>query len=278
MNPVILSKYTSVILGLMVAWASALVVSQTLTPATQVPLPILNVPEVQVSISTQPTLQAVTLFGQKPVQAMPEPKVLPQPELTPDSIEVTRLNLRLIGLIKNPTRSIAMIEQGGNTLVLAEGESVSSQVKVERIERQYVVLNNRGKFESLYLQGVDPKNMGSVASATSAMLSQADKAKLTDIQQGLRTAPLSINRYVRFKTMTRNGQVVGLQVWPRRERKVFEALGFQAGDQVLAVNGQEVATLIKSPKSWQTLLTATQFELQILRKGQSQTLSVSLDN
>jgi general secretion pathway protein C len=270
-------KYSQILLTLAFVWFLGSLTAVLFNQDLRVQQPSLSF-EPAKSLNIPPVNNdSITLFGELPKTiAVKTPKSEIKQVTESTTIQPTKLNVKLIGLIQNQIGSVALIEKGRETLVLKVGEALQSGVLLKQVLETHVVIDNRGRFESLYLAGMDFKALESSASAPIHTLNAADKEKVLDLQQKLKTSPLSMNRYVRFKSITEGGKVVALKIWPRAERKVFEALGFRTGDIIHAIDGQPISVLMKSPKSWQSLLKKTQFSLELERSGSRQTLNVSL--
>lgn len=263
-------------IGLLLAavWVLGKVINQMLQPPLEIVQPLL---QKQDSISSTANLTPAKpsyLFGRpqaQPIVAKPEPVAENLEE-----IQDTKLNIKLTGILYTPEDSVAVIEENNKTFVLRTGEELRSDIVIEQIEPNFVVLNNRGKLEKLALQESELPVATRSAKTSIPEVNQADKEKLEKIRNDVRKTPLAMNRYVRFRNLMRDGKMYAIQVWPRRERALFESLGFKNGDKILAVDGVAISEMQQNPQQLQQLMQKTQFSLQIERSGQIQNLSVSL--
>lgn len=210
----------------------------------------------------------VYLFGTK-TATVEKPIVKQQSEL-----KQSKLNLKLLGILMAPSMSVAIINKSGQSNSYALGEEIQRNVVLKEVHADYVILSNRGLLEKLEM--LKAENLFSSNNDTQE-LSQVQVAKLSKVKETALKNPVSIMRYVRFQNMVRNGKIESVKVWPRQEKEIFNALGFNAGDELLSVNGQAIDKLAKSPTLWQGLLKQSQFELTIKRKGQEMPLSVELE-
>lgn len=188
----------------------------------------------------------------------------------------TRLRLTLKGIIVTPKKQVALIDSGANTLVLMVGDQVSSQVKVNAIYSNYVVVDNKGVLEKLVLPEVEVRGIPSNNSKATGALTSDQSKKLETLREKLKASPLTINRYVRVRPITKDGKVETLQLWPRTEKAVFEALGFRAGDRLMAVNGQSITELAADMSKWQSMMGLSQLQFTVNRNGGQQTIDVNL--
>lgn len=260
----------TLVLLLMSVWGVGSLIAIWLEPPAKVLQPSLQKVSDGSSVELMPQKPSF-LFGQPETHESKGKAEL----LNQDEIKQTRLNVKLTGVIYTPQSSVAVIESGRETFVLKEGEALRQGVTVEQVQPDFVVLNNRGGLERLMLEESELPGR-SVESKGNASLNLAQSADLQKIRDEVRKSPLALNRYVRFRMLKGNGQVNAIQVWPRRERQLFESLGFKNGDKILQVDGVAVSTLAGDPQQMQKLLQKSRFDLQIERSGQQQSLSVVL--
>ncbi len=235
-------------------------------------LPLLEKESVPES-SLLPRLQG-TLFG-KPTKVSTDEVAKPIPVVEQDDLKKTRLKLTLKGTLVTPDRQVAIIQKGRETLVLAIGEEIEQNVKVHNVFGSFVVIDNKGVMEKLALPEMQ-MHAKSFPSAPSKGLTQTQKHKLDSLRQKLRSSPLAINRYVRVRTIQKGGKIQSLQLWPRSEKAIFEALGFRAGDRLTAVNGQSVTELASDMSKWQSMMKLSQAQFTVKRNGSLQTIDVNL--
>lgn len=219
--------------------------------------------------------QRLFLFGRPPQEV--QTKATAEPEMQP-SVQKTRLNLKLIGLVNLGSRGVALIQKGGQTLVLVPGETIQPGVKLLKLLPNQVIIEHNGRQERLMLQGAEEKvePQGRSASDPRAAVS-VDQQKLNHIVQRLRHSPMAISQYLRFQPLRRNNQWVGVQIWPKTEPKLFRALGFKPGDIIRQVDGRTIQQMSEQPQLWQKFTQQSQFELLIDRQGSTQVLSIDLN-
>lgn len=191
-----------------------------------------------------------------------------------NEIKTSKLNLRLLGVMITPSISVAIIDKSGKSNSFALGEEVQKGVILEEVYPQYVIVNNRGLFERLEMSQVE--NVFSAEPGKEILLTPEETKKLVQVKAQALENPVSIMRYVRFQNVMSNGKINAIKLWPRQEKQIFSALGFQAGDQLESIGGRSIDTLSKSPDLWQKLLKQNQFELMIKRNGQQIPLLIEL--
>jgi len=109
-------------------------------------------------------------------------------------------------------------------------------------------------------------------------LDGSQSAQLNAIGKELKSAPMSIAKYIRFQPLNKKGQWVGVQIWPKGDDStLFKALGFQTGDVLKQVNGKNIDQMAKNPKLWQSFLAGNNFDLVVERNGSEVPINVQFD-
>jgi len=271
-------KTTNFVLAFAFVWLLSLLVSQFFSKefnSFSLSLPSLSYNDTEQS---QEISLIGKLFGEVP--AKPKETLVTSPKsemIDPDALADTRLNLKLNGVITSPQKNIAIIDRANQTLVLTENDELSPRVFVKEIYEQYVVINNKGALEKLALPGVKSLGGSKVAKPVTGLLSQADKDKLLKVREQIQKSPLMISRYIRVRTIQKNGKLHALQLWPRKDREIFEALGFRSGDRLVSVNGRSIQDLSENQQDWQKLMKLSNAQLTVERNGSQQTISINLN-
>lgn len=195
-----------------------------------------------------------------------------------DNMPLTRLNLKLIGLVNLGSKGVALIQSSQATYVVSKGEEFLNDLQLQDIGERYVILKNRGQLEKLLLED-NAQDMVSTSTKTtrSGSVSAIQQKQLKNIGAQLKQSPLILSQLLSFKIIERNGGWQGIQVWPKSDKTLFKALGFQAGDVVTHINGKSIKEIVQNQASWKRLTTLTKFELVVKRKNETKTLQVTLD-
>lgn len=239
-------------------------------------------------------IQGLKLFGDAAgeaavVEAPSEQVALPGIE---DQAVTTSLNLKLQGLISstNQDEARAVIADGNSQALYSIGEKLpqGNNVKLAKILPQRVILDNNGRYESLWLYSEEDFK-GSAAYANyrdntpEPMDEQGYEPPAQQVSEPVTATvrpeqiPRSINDVVRFSVYREDGQMVGYRVRPGRERELFDQVGLQTNDVVTSVNGIAVDDPRQVRAIYQELKTATSAQLEVKRDGQSIPISISLD-
>lgn len=224
-------------------------------------------------------VQALNLFGDynaRPVATAPVAVVEPRRKLTD-------LNLDLQGVIASddPSRSWAIIGTSNTQQLYRIGEGIAgvSGVKLAEIHDFKVVLNNNGSMEELWLYGEDGSEVAVSAPGYSPPAAEpsAPVQTATVRPEQLQQAR-NIGDVVRFMVATENGRMIGYKVRPGRKRELFDQVGLQTDDIVVSVNGIEVNEPQKVREVYQALKTATEANLQVMRDGSTQSITITMSS
>ncbi len=247
-------------------------------------------------------LKALTPFGAAPVVVA---DAQPQPEAT-NTIENeasdTQLNLTLRGVIASSDESAAraVITAGDKADVYAIGDKlpVGNNVTLAKVLELRVILNNGGRYESLWLFKDDPKAPKLGASYTpppsSDMRTAGHSRKVfqpspREAVQPVGPAPApetdphmaemgkTLADVVAMSIYREDGQVVGYKIRPGRNAEMFNSLGLQTDDIVTAVNGVPLTSPGKIMEIYKNMSNATSANLEIRRSGSVINLDVVLN-
>jgi type II secretion system protein C len=218
-----------------------------------------------------------------------------------EKVEESTLRVRLIGTAaaSDPRRSIAVIQEEGaqKTLVIRPDQPLSQPgVRVVRVERKRVVVDNRGRLEEILFEengapgasssvGATRSNGSRVPAARAAPRAPVPRAagpsRPRDLGQRAQEVapqppaaarPESPERATSILTQARivpryaeGGRMSGLEVTSIRSGSVLAAAGFQEGDLVVAVNGVELSDAAEGLKTLRDAGAAERFAVDVER-------------
>jgi general secretion pathway protein C len=226
-------------------------------------------------------------------------------EASPAPLPATPLNLRLVGIFfmeRGGDRALALIaESNGPERGYRIGESLPGGARLQRIQRDHVVVFRGGREEILKL----PK-LGETA-PTNAPMAPSDTPEPTvepavepGAEPGAEPAASSEPRVIdasavasrlRGEVMTRpraledvafaspyvqNGQFVGFRLRPGRDQQIFQQLGLNGGDVLTEINGSRLNSPAQGLTLLQEVLSADQINVRVLRGGAEIPLTFSL--
>jgi len=183
----------------------------------------------------------------------------------------TRLNLVLKGVLATTPMEYgsAIISMGknGKEETYAPGDKVSSAT-VKEIYADRVILERAGKLETLRMPKDDNSSL-ITSSPGAAQISKASTpgAVLSDIRSQILKNPTSFGKYAIPIPYNENGRLRGYRLQPQGDRALFDKVGLDPNDVIVAVNGVELNNPTKGLKALRALQRAKSIDLTVLRNG-----------
>ncbi|MBS0377607.1 MAG: type II secretion system protein GspC [Proteobacteria bacterium] len=189
----------------------------------------------------------------------------------------TSMALVLTGIIAgaDPQSGLAIVGPTPQaTKVYAVGDTIAGGPKLHSVYSDRVVIDRDGQLESLAL----PRQAGpGVAPPPSAALLQgAENPALERMRRMISEQPGLIGDVMRPQPVMEHGHMNGFRVYPGRDRAAFARLGLRPGDQVTAINGTPLDDRDRSQQILQTLTSAAEAHVTVIRGGQTQDLVLNL--
>ena len=230
-------------------------------------------------------LQALNIFGDRAAEATS------MSQAAMDAPETT-LNVRLVGLVASdrPELSAAIIEQGGTQQTYIIGERIAnSRASVEQIFPDRVLLDNAGRREILYIEGLDaaeaqlrmrPTNpvtpSGSSDSTQRIHVEVPNNPDVAQAVAGVRDDPSTILEIINISPLREGQRWIGYRLLPRESTELFAALGFQAGDVAVAINGFDLTDAGQALAAVNELEDATRAIIQVRRNNELVDLEIQI--
>ena len=149
---------------------------------------------------------------------------------------------------------------------------------LHKIYEKYVVLSRNGRYESLRFDESDSsKNTFNSHPQSNEVSQETPSQLLGQFQQQLRTKPESLMRLVRIYPVKESESFIGYRLKPGHDKNIMSQFGLESGDIVTAVNDVTLDSPLKGLGLIQQLATADRIDLQVLRDGQSLSLSFAID-
>lgn len=230
------------------------------------------------------------LFG-KVEQAKPKLK----PIATVETVPETRLNLKLSGVFasKNPKIARAIIaDSTGREDSYAIGDEIPGGAKLHQIMSDQVILEYRGRYETLKLpivsvstadRGASRKRpparprRSSRAATTQLPTTGETSALLKQYRDALMNDPQKVMGLIRAQPYQKDGKLYGYRIRPGKDRQLLRKFGLRSGDVVTVVNGIPMNNPIKALEVLRDLSTATQVTVEVERNGSPQTFTFAID-
>jgi general secretion pathway protein C len=185
----------------------------------------------------------------------------------------TRLNLVLRGSIAgiSAADSSAIIAAGDQQWVYGVGDELqftTPGVILDSVHPQYVVLNNNGRLESLWMYEPQPAISAPVARVRGAQDAASPAREVTAARS---------NERVQIRVYRENGEIRGLQIRDDSDPGLLAAAGLQAGDIITAVDGVAVNQTNDLSALTRDLESRDKVSLELLRNNSMMTVTVSRD-
>ena len=238
------------------------------------------------------TLQASHLFGEAGVVAQ-QAAEKPVDDGIEHNASKTKLDLLLEGIVHTPNaeNSIAVIVYQGKQDQYYVGDKlpVGGSVSLAKVLIDHVILDNKGKYESLWLYDDEKQRALKKSSQEQPVRSQVSKGIITDKRNDRKTTALAANyrnklyenpsslaQAVKISPAHQDGEIFGYRVSPGTDRQQFSQLGFKSNDIVTAVNDIELDAPSKALEVYKLMRSAKEAKFTIRRNDKSIDVVVSL--
>lgn len=213
-------------------------------------------------------------------------------------IPVTPLNLRLVGVFfaeRGGPQALALIADG-NSLERGYrlGDGLPGGARLERIERDQVIVSRNGRQEVLKLPKLEDAQRPAVAPASppEPVLASLPEAEATAfsapqvidasaiagrLRGEVASRPQALEDIAFASPYVQNGQFVGFRLRPGRDRQLFQQLGLNGGDVLTEINGTRLNSPAQGLAILQELMSASRIEVRVLRNGAEVLLTFTLD-
>ncbi|MFT5879953.1 MAG: general secretion pathway protein C [Moritella sp.] len=217
-------------------------------------------------------LRRLYLFGKQQTE-----KSRPIPVQNVDAPK-TRLRLTLAGIVvsSEPDLALAIIENKGSQDTYGIDEEIgSTQATLKRVLQDRVLIEYRGKLETLMLDG-ESFTSGGPENRPRATQSGIEKTDLTHLRRDLLENPASITDYVRISPVRKDGKLSGYRVNPGKKRALFKEVGLQPNDLAVSLNGYDLTDTRQAMEIAKQLKDLTDMSLTVERNGQLHSIYLSL--
>lgn len=232
-------------------------------------------------------LQQLNLFGEvdKQVEIAAPQEVTDAPE--------TKLNLVLSGVVSSntPKDGVAIIENRGKQATYGVGEKIDgTNAFLDQVQFDRVIIKNGVRFETLMLDGLDLKEANRQRQArvqnrpkvtqprqnTGPTNTQRLSREAVEATSKLRSQPANFLEFISVSPHTADGQLVGYQVKPGKDKTLFQSAGLKNGDVVTQINGLDLTDPQQMREAMQELQNAQTLELTLTRDGEYNTIFLEM--
>ncbi|MGP8033888.1 MAG: type II secretion system protein GspC [Steroidobacteraceae bacterium] len=183
--------------------------------------------------------------------------------------------LILTGIIagNDPQNGLAILGPTAQTAkVHAVGDVVAGGVKLHSVYSDRIIIDRNGQLESLAL----PRQVNGTAAAPSASALPTESPVVERMRKALTEQPGLIADLLRPQAVMDGDKVKGFRVYPGRNRLAFSRLGLRPGDEVVAINGTPLDDQDRGQAILNTLNTASEARVTIIRNNQQQDLTLNI--
>lgn len=182
----------------------------------------------------------------------------------------TRLNLVLKGVLAtNPMEygnAIIALGKNGKEDTYAPGDKVSSAT-VKEIYADRVILQRNGKLETLRMPKDKSAALISSSPVSKQVIASGPGAVLSNIRKQIIKNPTSFGKFAIPVPVKENGVVKGYRLQPQGDRSLFDAVGLDPSDVIVAINGIGLNNPANGLKALRALQRAKSVKLTVLRNG-----------
>ncbi|QMU60757.1 MAG: type II secretion system protein GspC [Gammaproteobacteria bacterium] len=212
----------------------------------------------------------------KPAPATSTKQVKDAPETT--------LNLKLLGVLAGgKDYGYAIISSGGNKIKhYGLGDDVPGGATLHAVFSDRVILERDIRMETLRLPRANAKgfNQKKTKKTTKAAIQQTKPAgnetnfeTVGQFRQEIMKNPVRLTEFINaIPENNEDGKFMGYKLTPSKNTDMFYQLGLEPGDVVVNINDIVLDAPNKGPKAMQTLSTATEIKMIVMRAGTEITL------
>lgn len=256
-----------VLLLLLIAWASARLFWQILTPQTSSnPVAITNTQGMLGGIPPDYASQVAqkSLFGKANVETT---TASDEPEDAPD----TRLNLKLVGVyaVDDPKKGYAIIANGARPeeLVLVDGK-MAGNIVLDSVYPDRVIISRAGKRETLRLPETKTTGISFTPANSRASANAGGTQNLGDFRKEVIQNPAKLAEFINAAPARENGKFVGYRITTLKQHPILTQIDIQSGDIISRINGVDISSPAQGMKALQKLSKENTVQLTLNRGGQ----------
>ena len=189
---------------------------------------------------------------------------------------VTQMPLVLAGVMAtpDPAKGFAFIGESAPAAKFKRvGDPVPGGATLHSVYLDRVMLDRGGRLEALLMPRA--ASFGAPPPAAAARPPGVPTRFAQGVQRMMESNPAAFSEIVRVQMRYDKGSLSGVAVFPGRNRQQFTRLGLQPNDLVTSVNGQPLTDQATARQIFDTISSADQVTLGIIRNGQPQQISVN---
>jgi general secretion pathway protein C len=186
-----------------------------------------------------------------------------------DAAADTTLNLTLQGVMSSADgelgRAVIFGQGGQQQFAIGEALPATGRVTLARVLPDRVIIDNNGRLETLWLY--DP-------AAPAAPVQPLDRGRDRADQPAAGAA--SLTEVIQVAAVHDNGRLLGYRVSPGANSALFQQLGFEAGDVIVAIDGNDLTDPQQALALYNTIRSASQARFDVRRGDRELSVDVAL--
>ncbi len=222
------------------------------------------------------------LFNTKEKEEKPKEEV----QEVQEELKETKLNLKLWGTVSGGSdKTYAVIEDTKKRKqnLYREGDMIQNAI-VKKILREQIILSVNDKDEILKMEEKKVSKSSAREKARSrdkpAVKKRASSKNIKIERSEIEEAISDVNnlmKQARIRPHFKNGKPDGLTLTRIKRKSVFTKLGLKSGDIIMGVDGKLIESVDDGLKFYDSLKTSSNVELQIKRRGRTQTINYEIE-
>lgn len=255
-------------------------------------------PVAEKSTPTNPVAsQAIGLNGLEKHWLVGEQKA-PQKVKTNEPIQVSRLAVKVQGILfsNQAERSVVMLSYRNKDLTLSSGDELETGILLVKIKQDALVFDRNGQLEQVLLdldktaqldQPLEEKPSKPASAASNELPSQVTEQRVgsrvleatfgPEFRQSLVQDPLQLMSYISISPSSKEGQLQGFVLQPGSKPELFKHFGLQAGDLLVAVDGDLVSDTSAMMDLHSRLATAEGLDIDLMRGDERLRIRIEME-
>jgi general secretion pathway protein C len=187
----------------------------------------------------------------------------------------TSMALVLTGVVAgdDPKSGVAILgPSAAAAKVYTIGASVPGGARLHSVYSDRVLLDRNGTVEALML----PRQFSGGTAPVAAALPVDPAGAFNRVQKVIQDHPNIIGDIMSPQAVLAQGKLRGYRVYPGTNSQAFQKLGLRPGDLVTAINGTTLDDPTRSSEILNTLSTASDARVTVMRSGRQQDLVLNL--
>ena len=255
-------------------------------------------PVAEKSTPTNPVAsRAIVLKGLEKYWLVGEQKA-PQSVETNEPIQVSRLAVKVQGILfsNQAERSVVMLSYRNKDLTLSSGDELETGILLVKIKQDALVFDRNGQLEQVLLdldktaqldRPLEEKLSKPASAKSNELPSQVTEQRVgsrvleatfgPEFRQSLVQDPLQLMSYISVSPSSKEGQLQGFVLQPGSKPELFTHFGLQAGDLLVAVDGDLVSDTSAMMDLHSRLATAEGLDIDLMRGDERLRIRIEME-